>query len=153
MSEKFYEIMLGIAVILNILYTIYSYNDINKWRIQTTSQIEAVDAWQQQVDTTVKEVTQQQKSVNESVEKSVETGNERDKQLANWLQSIEQRVKAVEDRVNSANTNVEKVSGYLKNEQKIADQSQDSIVKSMMLLETRLYAVEEEVYKLEPLGK
>jgi len=153
MSEKFYEIVLFIAVILNILYTIYSYNDINKWRIQTTSQIEAVGAWQHQVDTTVKEVTQQQKSVNENVEKSVETGTERDKQLANWLQSIEQRVKAVEDRVNNADTNVEKVTGYLKNEQKIADQSQDNIVKSMMLLETRLYAVEEEVYKLEPLEK
>ena len=153
MSEKFYEIILGVAVILNILYTIYSYNDINKWRIQTTSQIEAVDAWQRQVDTTVKEVTQQQKSVNENIEKSVETGTERDKELANWLQRIEQRVKAVEDRVNNANTNVEKVTGYLKNEQKITDQSQDSIVKSMMLLETRLYAVEEEVYKLEPLEK
>ena len=110
--EKIYEIILGIAVILNILYTIYSYNDTNKWRLDINNRIEAVES---------------------------------------RVENTAERVNHVEDNTNNANTTVEKVTNYLKQEQKVADQSQDSIVKTMMLFETRLYALEDEVYKLDEL--
>lgn len=110
--KNIYNIVIGVAVALNILYTIYAYNGVNKWRQEIDQRIEAVE---QRADNTV------------------------------------ERVNHVEDRSINISESVEKVTNYLKNEQQVSDKSQDSIVKSMMLLETRLYALEDEVYKLNEL--
>ena len=110
--KNIYNILIGIAVALNILYTVYAYNGVNKWRQDIDLRIEAVES---------------------------------------RVENTAERVNRVEDNTNNANTTVEKVTNYLKNEQKVADQSQDSIVKTMMLFETRLYALEDEVYKLDEL--
>lgn len=110
--KNIYNIVIGIAVGLNILYTIYAYNGVNKWRQDIDQRIEAVES---------------------------------------RVENTAERVNHVEDNTNNANTTVEKVTNYLKQEQKVADQSQDSIVKTMMLFETRLYSLEDEVYKLNEL--
>lgn len=109
---KYYIAALAIATALNIFYTVYSYNEVNKWRLDIDARIEAVKS---------------------------------------RVENTAERVNHVEDNTNNANLTVEKVTNYLKNEQKVADQSQDSIVKTMMLFETRLYSLEDEVYKLNEL--
>ena len=98
---KIYTAALAVATALNIFYTVYSYNEVNKWR-------QAMDS---------------------RIENTVE------------------RVNQIEDRVNGINESVENANAQIKNEQQIAYKSQDSIVKSMMLLESRVYELEENKLK------
>jgi chromosome segregation ATPase len=105
---KIYTAALAVATALNIFYTVYSYNEVNKWRQETDSRLETIDS---------------------RIENTVE------------------RVNHVEDRSISISESVEKANAQIKNEQQIAYKSQDSIVKSMMLLETRVYELEENKLK------
>jgi chromosome segregation ATPase len=105
---KIYTAALAVATALNIFYTVYSYNEVNKWRQVTDSRIEAIDS---RIDNTV------------------------------------ERVNHIEDRSISISESVEKANAQIKNEQQIAYKSQDSIVKSMMLLESRVYELEENKLK------
>jgi hypothetical protein len=99
--KNIYNIVIGIAVALNILYTVYAYNGVNKWRQDIDSRIE----------------------------------------------NTVERVNHIEDRSISISESVEKANAQIKNEQQIAYKSQDSIVKSMMLLESRVYELEENKLK------
>jgi hypothetical protein len=98
---KIYTAALAVATALNVFYTVYSYNEVNKWR-------QAMDS---------------------RIENTVE------------------RVNHIEDRSISISESVEKTNAQIKNEQQIAYKSQDSIVKSMMLLESRVYELEENKLK------
>jgi hypothetical protein len=98
---KIYTAALAVATALNIFYTVYSYNEVNKWR----------------------------QSMDSRIENTVE------------------RVNHIEDRSISISESVEKANAQIKNEQQIAYRSQDSIVKSMMLLESRVYELEENKLK------
>jgi peptidoglycan hydrolase CwlO-like protein len=113
--KNIYNIVIGIAVALNILYTVYAYNGVNKWRQETDSRIQS----------------------------TAERVNHIEKQVKNTVE----RVNHVEDRSISISESVEKANAQIKNEQQIAYKSQDSIVKSMMLLETRVYELEENKLK------
>ena len=98
---KIYTAALAVATALNIFYTVYSYNEVNKWR-------QAMDS---------------------RIENTVE------------------RVNHIEDRSISISESVENANAQIKSEQQIAYKSQDSIVKSMMLLESRVYELEENKLK------